>query len=682
GRKRVSLTLGEVRTYRQPQIEIGSSPKRDMCIPVLGIQPTHLRLTYEGGRWFVQDLGGGATLRKHAIGQQSAELSSGDSIDVGAESIFVTFAGDQMILTRLRKGFALECQNVKFTVKDRDSGQPRDLLDNISLSILPGELVGLLGPSGSGKTTLLNVLAGVNNATSGAVCYDGDQVMKGDTRMTSHVGYVPQDDILYPELTVAESLYYSTRFRVHSRVPDAQIKSKIVKVCELLGLNATIRDTPIGSPEKKTLSGGQRKRVNLAMELITDPLILFLDEPTSGLSSRDTRIVVEALRELASTMCIAIIVTIHQPALRVYELFDKVVFLKDGKMSYFGGASPQSMQYFQQRTRIKVEGPDDVMEELEDRSAEQLTAEYHQTPLAQKFVAERSHLLANINESGIGVPEGRTPLHWLNQTYQYSKRYATCRIRDWQAILIQLAQGPLIGILMAIAFSKSSSPTTPLFLMVFVALWFGTNNTSRELVSERTLYRREKRGGASDIAMLLSKFGFNAVVTGVQCFLLLLITKLALDLELSFVLGFLVLWLTSITGILVGMLISAVAKTEVAAIVITPLVLIPFILFGGVIVRYDDTNGFAKFLMNCTPSRWGYEAAVHLEEEEARSYSSQQYPAQTPLFDQYLLKHEFSEKSFDDHQNRRYFRSFYCVLVMSLVSAVIAVLIWWKVSQL
>jgi len=201
------------------------------------------------------------------------------------------------------------------------------------------------------------------------VKYDGVSINAGDVSSTTHTGYVPQDDLLYGELTVAESLYYSTRFRVPDAVSDGQIKHKVAEVCNMLGLNARIRDTLVGSTERKTLSGGQRKRVNLAMELVTDPLVLFLDEPTSGLSSRDARVVVEALRDLATTMCIPIIVTIHQPSMRVYQNFDKVIYLKDGKLVYYGNAFPDGVSYFIDNEAPEVAGSDAVMEEIEDRDA-------------------------------------------------------------------------------------------------------------------------------------------------------------------------------------------------------------------------------------------------------------------------------------------------------------------------
>ncbi|BDS06925.1 ABC transporter ATP-binding protein [Oceaniferula spumae] len=611
GTARSSLTLGDVKVFGQGVIRIGSSPECEVCLPVLGIAHEHVSVFYDNG-WQVADLAGDAFLNGEEIGNRTMALESGSVIEVESEAVSLTFSQQQMIIARQRSGFALEADQLSLTVKDRTTGEPRNLLSDISVSVLPGELVALMGPSGSGKTTLLNILAGISSASRGEVKYDGVPVAAGDIRATSHTGYVPQDDLLYGELTVAESLYYSTRYRVPDSVSNEQIKRKVAEVCEVLGLDERIRGTLIGSPEKKTLSGGQRKRVNLAMELVTDPLILFLDEPTSGLSSRDTRVVVDALRDLASSMSIAVIVTIHQPSLKVYQTFDKVLYLKDGKLVYYGNAFPDGVSYFIHDEAPEVAGADAVMEALEDRHAHDAALDYTRSSAFQKFVQQRAQLLSVMHHSDLGLPAARASESWFSQVIHASLRYGKCRIRDWQALLIQIMQGPLVGALLGIGLA-SVRVNTPLFLFVFVAIWFGTNNTARELVSERTLFRREKRSGAAVGAMLLSKLSMNSLVTLIQCVLLVLMASLFLDLTLNLGLAIGVCWLASLVGISLGLLISALAKTDVAAIVITPLVLIPFILFGGLLAPIDDLKAGPKAITQLMPTRWGYEALVHAE---------------------------------------------------------------------
>lgn len=622
GRERHSITLGSVSRFSGGRVYIGSSPKSDFLLPILGVAPRHLLLEYHG-QWRVTDLVGEALLNRKVF-EKAAVLQVGDEISIGAESVCVTFDGSKLLLARNRSGFAMEARKVTYSVKDRSSGNRLDLLSGVSFSILPGELVALMGPSGSGKTTLLNVLAGINPISSGEILYDNKVIRAGDNALCSHIGYVPQDDLLYDQLTVEECLLHSTRYRVPNRVATAQIVQKITKVCDSLGLDAKIRSTIIGSPSNKTLSGGQRKRVNLAMELVTDPLILFLDEPTSGLSSRDTRIVVEALRKLATEMCVAVIVTIHQPAFSVYQLFDRVAFLRAGFLAYFGAASPGSIKYFSKLTSHPVESPDDIMEALEEIEPKLLSAEYDQSSECLTLVRGRSQLISDLNRTTDALPQGRNPSSWMSQAFQFSRRYATCRTRDWSGLLVQLLQGPLIGLLLGTVLSPAS-PNVGLFLLVFVSIWFGTNNTAREIVSERMLFKRERRSGARIPMMLLSKFIVNIMVTFFQVFSMAFIALQLLDqLHVGFPFAAGICWAGSVVGVALGLTISSVARSEVSAIVITPLVLIPFILLGGLLVPYDSSSGTVKFLMHLVPSRWTYEAVLHGEflELEDSSYAN------------------------------------------------------------
>ena len=183
------------------------------------------------------------------------------------------------------------------TLEVPTSGGKKRLLDEISLTVYPSEFTALMGPSGAGKTTLLNVMNGYNRPTSGTCRINGVEVHDGYDFFRGSIGYVPQDDIMHPELTVYEALYYTARLRLDLK--NDEIAALIDRILARLGMDASLKSVEIGSPEKKGISGGQRKRVNLAMELLTEPPLLFLDEPTSGLSALDARRVTELLRGLA-----------------------------------------------------------------------------------------------------------------------------------------------------------------------------------------------------------------------------------------------------------------------------------------------------------------------------------------------------------------------------------------------
>ena len=225
------------------------------------------------------------------------------------------------------------------------------LLDPISLTIYPSELVALMGPAGSGKTTLLKALNGYTPPASGKVLFNGSNLYQFYDLFRQQMGYVPQDDIVHPQLTVREALYFSTKLRTD--LSDEEIEKRIDKVLDDLGMRDK-KNSLIGSPERKVLSGGQRKRVNIAMELITDTPVLFLDEPTSGLSSYDAEGVVDLLKRLARSGK-TIITTIHQPSISIFRKFDDLIMIsrdpgRPGALAYFGPAYPDSIVFLHPRS--------------------------------------------------------------------------------------------------------------------------------------------------------------------------------------------------------------------------------------------------------------------------------------------------------------------------------------------
>jgi hypothetical protein len=372
-------------------------------------------------------------------------------------------------------------------------------------------------------------------------------------------------------------------------------------------------DTPIGSETRNTLSGGQKKRVNLAMELMTDPKVLFLDEPTSGLSSKDTRDVMEILRKLADSQGIAILITIHQPSARVYQLMDNIIYLKAGKLCYYGKAYPDSITYFKgEDCDPDLEGPDAVMEVLDERGEAEMADEYQQSEPYRHFVEKRERKSGGQTVSGRGNRAGVRRPNPLLQFMQLLGRYLLCKARDRGAMAILLLQAPLIALLLGWTF-LGQGLNAPLFMLVFVSLWFGVNNSARELVGERSIYRRELRSGLSPGAYFASKFAGQALFTLAQCFLLLGVSFPLLGLECFFPMLLLLCWLCSLAGISIGLLVSAYSKSEVSAIVMVPLILIPFILFGGLLKTYDDMDPLSRAASSLVPARWGYEAAVQVE---------------------------------------------------------------------
>lgn len=615
GEKRSVLAMGQVYRLKEYPIVLGSARSSNVVLPFLGVWPFHAQIVRDpAGLLVLQDMGGGTLVDGVQVTRRARTLQAHSMLVIGGVLVSVSYdqASGVVTIGTERRGFYLHAKNLSYLIH---SGKARRaLLDDVSFSILPGELVGLLGPSGSGKTTLLTCLCGVQFADG--VYFNGAPLRQAAASCTNVIGYVPQDDVLYPELTVRETLFWSARLRLDSHTSNERIHEKISEVCSMLGLvdktsGLDLLDTIVGSPEHRTLSGGQRKRVNLALELLTDPLILFLDEPTSGLSSQDTRMVMSVLRRIADEKGISIVVTIHQPSQKVYAMFDQTLYLKTGKLVWFGPAHPGSARHFLPK-EVETD-PEDIMEVVDSAETTALQTRFQRSPYEHRFVQERGQLIESLTKGGdLAVPQAPEPLGHTRQYWHLLRRQLTRRWRDRAALGVQLGQAPVLGALLGWIFIENRI-NTPLFLLVFISIWFGANASARELVSERMLFRREKRGGVSVAATLLSKLTAHSLILLVQCLLLFFVADAIVDFDASPALVLPIMWMSGICGTTLGFVVSAIARTEIFATLAVPLVLIPILLFGGSLTPYDEMSLVKKGISNVMPSRWGYEAMVQAE---------------------------------------------------------------------
>tara|TARA_R110002096_G_scaffold67332_7_gene163336 strand:+ start:13362 stop:15776 length:2415 start_codon:yes stop_codon:yes gene_type:complete len=644
---------GSVQKFNAAKIRFGSGRNNEVILPYLSVHPNHAELNItRGGVRYIRPKGAPVYINGVAYADGKIQINPSDLLELGGVSISLNFDPanpENIVVGTEREGIYVQVDQLTFEVTDRRTGQPKKILQGIDLCVFPGEFVGLLGPSGCGKTTLLNALSGSVPGFTGDVLYNGIDMLSNRRRFESQIGYVPQDDIMHAELTVREVLFYNAKLRLPASTSSEAIHEKIDQLCEDLGLwdpngKLDLRDELVGSPEKKTLSGGQKKRVNLAIELLTDPRVLFLDEPTSGLSSKDTRVVMEILRKLADSKGIAIIITIHQPSTRVYKLLDKTIYLKAGHLCYFGTAYPDSIQYFVPNQHHDAAGPDGIMENIDDLPEEDMAHRYRGSSHYEKNVGQRFALLSRTPQD---KPKNRAPSERasaVTQYFQLTKRYVQCKLRDRSSLLILLIQAPLVAIFLALAF-RDKAVNPPLFLLTFVAIWFGTNNSARELVGEVNIFNREARFGQSPLAYLMSKISVLGVIGLVQCAILVFLTVHFLDLTINPVAGLAVCWLASMIGVGLGLLVSAWSKTEVTAIVLIPIILIPFIFFGGLLAQYDRAGVMTKSIMEVMPSRWAFEAISHLEALNYEGYigppTSRDPDAKAPLGN-------FSEEKIDD----------------------------------
>jgi len=566
-------------------VVIGRDPTCDHVLDFPMISARHLRIDRSGGILAVEDLG--STNGTYVNGRRIVGLTPiriGDTISLGSFTLTLS-AADELEQRDLRGHMAIEAADVAFAV-----GKKR-LVEDVSLTIYPSEFVGLMGPSGAGKTTLMMALNGYTPPTNGRVLVNGNDLYANFSQFSGHLGYVPQNDIMHGELTVRQALYFTARLRLPSDYSGADIRSRVESVLEQLGLDA-VGDVLIGSPERKGISGGQRKRVNLAMELLTDPSILFLDEPTSGLSSEDTLMVMKLLKKLSSDGK-TILLTIHQPSLEAFRLMTNlVVVAKDkgssepGRLVYYGPAYPGSVDFFNPNG---VEGltpgqeplPDEVLRGLAKEPSQRWRERYASSKFFREFVEARRGQLPTSAEGSVEPRVARRI--GLGQWWSLVLRSLLIKLKDRVNTLILLAQAPIIALLIVFVFGDkvgeiasdanperwsdfSGAAATTIFLMAISAIWFGCSNAAREIVGEWAIYQRERMVNLKIPSYVMSKFTVLGAFCLFQCATLLAIVYVGCGLEANPILLYTSLVAASLVGVGLGLLVSAFARTSEAAI--------------------------------------------------------------------------------------------------------------------
>jgi ABC transport system ATP-binding/permease protein len=606
---------------------IGRSLDCEILVSSPRVSARHAELRVDGYAGFVRDLGSryGTTINDRLVGDW-VPFGPDDRIMVGnSELVIDATVGVRVNPARL--GARVCIAGLGVTV---NRGRKK-ILPDISLGVEPGEFVALMGGSGAGKSTLLKTIVGIITPSWGSVLINGINLATDPVRARLALGYVPQDDIVHSDLTVREALRYGATMRLPLDTTSDEIDSRVAVVMNDLDIAHTA-DTIIGSAERQGISGGQRKRVNLALELLPQPPLLLLDEPTSGLSSADATNVFTLLRQLADEGH-SIIVTTHGPALTDFKRFDRVIYLSSGELAYFGPAWPESASYFEAMQReLGVKVPPDtaeganhalaVLEELKKSgtAAQEIARRYEQSKLYSTFVAER---LGSLMEDSAarrkqGLPR---PQDAAQQFRNQLARYLRLKLRNRGSLPIQLAQAPTVAVLVNLVFGRAGDNweawSKIAFFMVVAAVWFGCSNAAREIVGERPILLRERMVGLGVAPYILSKLTILGALSAIQCAVLVGITYLwqqgmhqTAGHAAAPILVWGILWLCSMTGVLMGLTLSAMVVTSETALSATPLLLIPEILLAGLIVPVQDLPHGPQELANFVVTRWGFQAAL------------------------------------------------------------------------
>jgi ABC-type multidrug transport system ATPase subunit len=447
-----------------------------------------------------------------------------------------------------------------------------------SFEIPEKSLVAILGPSGCGKSTLLKALISDSPRSSGKVFIKGIELnSKNYEYLRTKIGYSPQDDNLHLQLTVAETLAYTAYLRL-PELTLAEKKRKINKVMETLRI-IDVKDNLI-----EKISGGQRKRVAIAAEILTDPEVLFLDEPTSPLDPQTVADFLIMLQNLAQNGTTVVMVT-HKPG--DLEYMDKAIFMaKGGDMVYYGDTDSY-LKYFKAK---------DVIEVYDKLSTEN-------APFwIEKFSKNSTKIKL---ENKIVESKVATKYNYLSQYYWLTLRYFNIKLNDKLNLLFMIAQAPIIAVLVVFLFPQNTSVV--LFFLAVSAIWFGANNAAREIVCEKNILKRERMFNLGVLPYLLSKITVLGLIATIQSIIFISILWVHYDgnnviLNNPFAL---IGWMTglSISATLMGLWLSIQAKTAEQVMTILPMILLPQILLAGIIVKIPNT--ILEIFSWCTLSRWG-----------------------------------------------------------------------------
>lgn len=596
------------------QLTIGRDEKNDIRLDGLQISNRHAKLTRSGSGVAIEDLRStnGVFVNGSRVSRQN--IGPEDSVQIGAFVIAIDAFGNINVYDS-RSRTRLDVVNISKTVKDRSAGGQLALLDNISLSIQPNEFIGVLGPSGAGKSMLMEVMNGMRSPSGGNVLLNNQDVHRHLDSLKQFIGYVPQDDIIHRELTVYRTLFYVAKMRLSRDVSSNEIRQIVDEVLDVTGL-AERRNVKVSK-----LSGGQRKRVSTAVELITKPSVIFLDEPTSGLDPAAEGRIMKLFRQIAESGR-TVIMTTH--AMENVKLFDKIVVLMGGKLVFYGKpdealAHLKATSFKELYAKLEKPVEEGVREQGEahrrqitERTAEEWKTKFRSTPQYKENVEKP------IGELGSMVPAAKQKKRRLGifgsvgQWITLSRRYFEVLLKDKLTLFILLAQAPVIALLTFFVMGKDQPRDFLYFVLALVAMWFGTSVSAREIVRERPIYKRERMVNLGLLPYLASKLFVIGVIVTVQCLMLFVPLKvfdlaglMSMPGELFGVPQLWAMLLTAAVGIGVGLFVSGLVKTSEMATSLVPLILIPQILFSGIV---GVPNGIVDKAISLTmPAAWSFD---------------------------------------------------------------------------
>lgn len=540
----------------------------------------------------------------------------------------------------LSSRISFEVKNIEYIFKGGIVG-----LHTMNFTEESGHLVGIMGASGAGKTTLLNVLNGSYPPSSGEVLINGTDIYSNNPELEGLIGYVSQDDLLIEDLTVFQNLYYNAKL-CFGNLTEFQIIRLVLKTLQNLGLY-DIKTMKVGTPLNKKISGGQRKRLNIALELIREPAIMFLDEPTSGLSSRDSENILDLLKDLTLKGKLVFVV-IHQPSSDIFKMFDKLLILDTGGYLIYNGDPVDSIIYFKSRTHqanwsesecitCGNVNPEQIFNIVEAHVLDEygnLThtrrvaptewlKQYEELSTTKDDELKNEKIPLKLPESFFKIP-GK-----LKQFKVFSFRDILSKLSNRQYLLINFLEAPLLSLLLSYiiryynvdvanesgyTFSENSNIPVYIFMSVIIAIFIGLTVSAEEIFRDRKIRKREKYLNLSWGSYLFSKVAILMVLSAIQAALFVVIGNTVLGVNGMYWQYWLVLFSAWVFSNLLGLNISDAFNSAVTIYILIPFLVIPQLILSGIIVKFDKLNpdisspSHIPFYGQIITARWAYEA--------------------------------------------------------------------------
>jgi len=530
-------------------------------------------------------------------------------------------------------------------------------LHDINIKEESGKLVGIMGGSGAGKSTLLKILNGLSVPTSGAVLINNISIHSGDPTIQGQIGYIPQDDLLIEDLTVLQNLYYSAKLSF-GNLDDEEIMKRCNRVLSDIGLYEA-RNLKVGNPLEQTISGGQRKRVNIALELIREPGILFVDEPTSGLSSRDSENIMDLLKELTLKGKLVFVV-IHQPSSDIFKMFDKLFILDTGGFPIYYGNPIDAVVYFKtisnqvnaNESECQTCGnvnPEQIFNIIDAKVLDEygdLTRNRKISPpewnehFKKNFVPPAQEVkYEKVPPAGFSVPT------LISQFKTFVTRDVLSKLTNTQYVIINLLEAPFLAFILAYlvrfrssdasknigySFSKNENIGTYIFMAVIVSLFLGLMVSAEEIIRDQKIRKREAFLNLSKGSYMISKIMIMFTISAIQMALFVAVGNSILCIKGMWFDYWLALFTVSCFANILGLNISASFNSAVTIYILIPFLIIPQLLLSGIVVKFDKLNPTitsqtqVPFVGQVMASRWAFEALT-VDQFKDNEYESKFY---------------------------------------------------------